>query len=66
MKNVISVSDIIFVGGRCMSPDEVARIQAQIDTEKKALQQKTDLAEGERDKAAKELEKRETELFRQQ
>ena len=49
-----------------MSPDEVARIQAQIDTEKKALQQKTDLAEGERNKAAKELDKRETELFRQQ
>lgn len=49
-----------------MSPDEVARLQHQIETERKALQQKTGLAQEERDKAANELGKRESEILKAQ
>ena len=49
-----------------MSPDEVARLQAQIDKEKTALREKTGLAQEERDKAADELGKRESEILKAQ
>lgn len=49
-----------------MSPDEVARLQHQIEKEKKALQEKTGLAQEERDKAANELGKRESEILKAQ
>ena len=49
-----------------MSPDEVARLQAQIDKEKTALREKTGLAQEERDKAADELGKRESEVLKAQ
>jgi len=51
---------------RCMSPDEVARLRAQIDKEKTALREKTGLAQEERDKAADELGKRESEILKAQ
>ncbi len=49
-----------------MSPDEVAKLQHQIETERKKLQEKTGLAQEERDKAASELEKREHEISKAQ
>ena len=51
---------------RCMSPTEVARVQHQIEAERKSLQEKTGLAEEERNKAANELEKRESEILKAQ
>ena len=49
-----------------MSPDEVARLQAEIEKEKSALQAKTGLAQEERDKAANELGRRENEILKAQ
>lgn len=49
-----------------MSPTEVARVQHQIEAERKSLQEKTGLAEEERNKAANELEKRESEILKAQ
>ena len=45
-----------------MPPEKVAEMKAKIEAEKNALKQKTDIAEEERDKAARELEKREKEV----
>eukprot|EP00795_Rhopilema_esculentum_P000249 gene249-9894_t len=53
-------------GTRCMSPREVAKMQHQIEIERKNLQEKTGLAQEERDKAANELEKRESEILKAQ
>ena len=49
-----------------MSPDEVAKLQHQIETEQKHLQEKTGLAQEERDKAAAELEQRQSEILEAQ
>ena len=54
------------LGTRCMSPREVAKLQHQIEIERKSLQEKTGLAQEERDKAANELEKRESEILKAQ
>eukprot|EP00794_Sanderia_malayensis_P007023 gene7023-7811_t len=53
-------------GSRCISPDEVAKLQHQIELEKKKLEEKTGLAQEERDKAASELERRENEIMKAQ
>ena len=49
-----------------MSPDEVARLQAEIEKERTVLREKTGLAQEERDKAANELGKRESEILKAQ
>lgn len=46
-----------------MSPGKVAEMKSKIEAEKKALVQKKDMAEEEKNKAAKELEKREEDLI---
>jgi len=45
-----------------LPPDKVAELRAKIEAERQQLQQKTDMAEEERNKAAAELEKRENDL----
>lgn len=49
-------------GKRCLSPGKVAEMKLKIEAEKKALVQKKDMAEEEKNKAAQELEKREGDL----
>jgi len=51
---------------RCMSPTEVARIQGQIEAERKALTEKKNLAEDDKKKVERELEKREKEVRKAQ
>lgn len=51
---------------RCLSPTEVARIKEQIEGERKALMEKTNLAEDEKNKVEEELQKRERELKKTQ
>lgn len=52
------------VGRRCLSPGKVAELKLKIEAEKKALVQKNDMEEEEKNKAAKELEKREEDLVK--
>ena len=49
-----------------MSPTEVARIQGQIEAERKALTEKKNLAEDDKKKVERELEKREKEVRKAQ
>ncbi|XP_057314746.1 kinesin-like protein KIF3A [Hydractinia symbiolongicarpus] len=51
---------------RCLSPTAVAKIKEQIDTERKALLDKKNIAEDEKMKVEKELQKRESELSKAQ
>ncbi|KAK3728942.1 hypothetical protein QZH41_016806 [Actinostola sp. cb2023] len=53
-------------GKHAIPPEKVAELQATIDAERKALQDKQDMAEEERNAAAKELEKREKDILEAQ
>lgn len=50
------------LGKRILSPGKVAEMKLKIEAEKKALVQKKDMEEEEKNKAAQELEKREEDL----
>ena len=45
-----------------LPPEKVAELRAKNEAEREELKQKTDMAEEERNKAAKELEKREKDI----
>lgn len=49
-----------------LPPEKVAQLQATIEAEKAALKEKKDMAEEERNGAARELEKREKDLHESQ
>ena len=51
---------------RCLSPSEVAKIKNQIESERKLLMEKKNLAEDEKLKKETELQKREKELSKAQ
>ena len=53
---------ICSLGRRCLSPGKVAEMKLKIEAEKKALVQKKDMEEEEKNKAARELEKRQEDL----
>jgi len=57
---------LLIQASRCLSPTAMKRIKDQIDVERKALLEKQNLAEDEKDKVERELEKREKELTRAQ
>ena len=57
------ISVVMFLTGlHALPPEKVAELKAKIAAEREQLQQKTDMAEEERDKAAAELEKREKDV----
>ena len=53
-------------GMHALPPEKVAELQAKIEAEKAALKEKKDMAEEQRNKAARELEKREKDLLTSQ
>lgn len=59
-------TDFSFAASHAIPPEKVAEMQAKIEAEKAALQAKTDMAEEERNAAAKELEKREKDILQAQ
>ena len=61
-KKYIYTCGYILTGLHALPPEKVAELKAKIAAEREQLQQKTDMAEEERDKAAAELEKREKDV----
>ena len=60
--NVLFFFLLYSLGRRCLSPGKVAEMKLKIEVEKKALVQKKDMEEEEKNKVAQELEKREGDL----
>ena len=62
MFSVLLTSVLLVPSGLALPPEKVAELKAEIAAEREKLKQKTDIAEEERNKAAKELETREKDL----